>query len=150
MVADWFHCCIGSSVLDLKSQRCLKAVIANRENKALCASNSTSLQPSASLSPSHSLCLSRPCSLSPPCNWQAPVMEVNSMAAILMPSTPTYCQLELLAVSDDGAIKRDVRGLSDRWIHASSVLIKPSHCSTHSWHASPPQIASLSLKIPQM
>ena len=51
-------------------------------------------------------------------------MEVNSTAAIFIPSTPTFCQLELLAASDDGAIIRDVGGLSGRWIHASSVLIK--------------------------
>ncbi len=109
----------------------------------LSVSNSTPLQSSFSLSlspPSLSLflpptrCISRPCSLSLPCNWQAAVMEVNSTAAILIPSTPTLCQLELLAASDDGAIKRDVLGLFDRWIHASSVLIKPARSSAHSWH----------------
>lgn len=62
-------------------------------------------------------------------------MEVNSAAAILTPSTPTFGQLELLAASDDGAIKRDVRGLSDRWIRASSsASVKPAHSSAHSWH----------------
>lgn len=66
---------------------------------------------SISLPPSHTLCLSRLCSLIHTCNWQAAVMEVNSAAAILTPSTPTFGQLELLAASDDGAIKRDIRGL---------------------------------------
>lgn len=49
-------------------------------------------------------------------------MEVNSAATIFIPSTPTLCQLELLAASDDGAIKRDVGGLSDRWIHAAASV----------------------------
>lgn len=62
-------------------------------------------------------------------------MEVNSVAAILTPSTPTFGQLELLAASDDGAIKRDVRGLSHRWIRASSsAWVKPAHSSAHNWH----------------
>lgn len=39
-------------------------------------------------------------------------MEVNSAAAILTPSTPTFGQLELLAAYDDGAIKRDAPGPS--------------------------------------
>ena len=100
-----------------------KDPLENTENKALCVQLYTSSFQRVSL-PSHSLCLYRPRSLSLPCNWQAAVTEVNSTAAILMPSTPTFCQLELLAVSDDGAIKRDVRGPSDRWIHAFLCLNK--------------------------
>lgn len=74
-----------------------------------------------SASASHSLSLG-PCSFNPRWNWQHAVSKLNSTVAILIPSTPTSGQLEPLAASDDGAIKRDIVALTDRW----SRLCKPA------------------------